>query len=293
MVALAMLQGADDTTGMMLVALAVFTVICFFALGLKFFVNLFEVVTAPGASLKHHGSNDTAFYSIAVVFLGHLIGSIVLVLNRSQMSAGYHAFAEEFGTALAAANPNHNYQDVAANWATSTLDALYQTQVDTNLLWLGLWGMAIWVLAGLVYFLAAKMFGSPVSLSDLMSTTAYPMFFYTIGWCCYTAATFSGFQAFSEGFKPASMMGQSVLYIVGMVIMLYAIVLYAIAFMQATDLGFGQLIVGFLLYSLITGGIYFGIMNKVAGPAISKFTSDVASVDFSKPGYTLPGSEGL
>ncbi|MCB1220558.1 MAG: hypothetical protein H7A35_03175 [Planctomycetales bacterium] len=291
MFALAMLQG-DDTTGMMLIALVVLTLVSFVVLGLKFFVNLFEVVTAPGASLKHHGQSDTAFYSFAVVFLGHLIGSIVLVLNRAQMSAGYQEFAVEFGKQLAMSNPNGNYRDVAANWATGKLDVLYQTMVDSNLLWLGLFGLFIWVIAGLVFFLAAKMFGSPVSLSDMMSTTAYPMFFYTIGWCCYTAASFSSFAVFGDGFKPASLMGNSVLYIVGSVIMLYAVILYAIAFMQATDLGFGQLIVGYLLYSLIMGGIYFGVTSKIITPAVEQFASDVVSLDFSKSGYKLPGSEG-
>ncbi len=293
MVALAMLQGAGDTTGMMLIALVVLTVMCFVVLGLKFFVNLFEVITAPGASLKHHGSMDTAFYSFAVVFLGHLIGSIVLVMNREQMRMGYHEFAVGFGQTLAASNPNKNYQDVAANWATSKLDVLYQTMIDSNLLWLGLAGLALWVLAGLIYFVAAKMFGSPVSLSEMMSTTAYPMFFYTIGWCCSTAASLTGFSTYVDGFNSSAMAGQSTLAIVGTVIMLYAAVLYAIAFIQASDLGFGQLIVGFVLYMLVVGGISYGVQAKITGPAAEQFGRDVASLDFSKDNYRLPGSENL
>lgn len=293
MVALAMLQGADDTTGMMLIALVVLTLMCFVVLGLKFFVNLFEVVTAPGASLKHHGSSDTAFYSFAVVFLGHLIGSIVFVLNRAQMRDGYHEFAVGFGQTLAQNNPNQNYQDVAANWASAKLEVLYQTMIDSNLLWLGLVGMGIWIIAGLIYFVAAKMFGSPVSLSDMMSTTAYPMFFYTIGWCCYTAASLVAFKNFADGFESSSMMGQSALYIAGMILMLYGVILYAIAFMQASDLGFGQLIVGFILYTLITGGIYYGMMAKVILPASEQFGRDVASLDFSKDNYKLPGSDSF
>jgi hypothetical protein len=248
MVALAMLQGSDGTSGTMLIFLVVLTLVTFVVLGVRFFVNLFEVITAPGASLKHHGSSDTAFYSFAVVFLGHLIGSIILVLNRTQMQAGYSEFSRGFGEFLALKNSNKNYQDVAQQWATAQLDSVYQSWIDSNLLWIGLVCVGIWLVAGLIYFLAAKMFGSPVSLSDLLGTTAYPMFFYTIGFCCYVAATFTSFSAFSEGFKPDGLAGQAVLSIVAMVLMLWAVVLYCIAFMQATDLGFGQLIVGFLLY---------------------------------------------
>jgi hypothetical protein len=284
-----MLQGTDDTTGMMLITLVVLTLLTFVVLGVKFFVSLFEVVTAPGASLKHLGTSDTAFYSFAVVFLGHLIGSIVLVLHRGQMSSGFHDFSTKYGEFLAAMNSNKNYQDVAASWASNQMNSLYQTVVDSNLLWLGLYGMALWILAGLIFFVAAKMFGSPLSLTELFSATAYPMFFYTIGFCCYLAGTLSGFGVFGAGFSPDALAGTAVLNIVGAVLCLYALILYAISFIQVTDLGFGQLLVGVLLYLLIIGGAGYLVGYKVTGPAIEKFSSDVSSIDFSKDNYRLPG----
>ena len=292
MLALAMLQGTDDTTGMMLITLVVLTLLTFVVLGVKFFVNLFEVVTAPGASLKHLGSSDTAFYSFAVVFLGHLIGSIVLVLNRTQMSEGYREFSLNYGEHLASMNSNRNYQDVAANWAANQLNSIYQLMVDSNLLWIGLIGMGLWIVGGLIFFLAAKMFGSPASLTELVSSTAYAMFFMTIGLCCYIAGLLTGFGAFGQGFSPTGLASQAPLCIVGLVLMLYAMILYFVAFIQTSDLGFGQLLVGILLYVLIVGGAAYLVQFKVTGPAVEQFRNDVSSIDFSKDNYKLPGSSG-
>ena len=289
MLALAMLQGTDDTTGMMLITLVVLTLLTFVVLGVKFFVNLFEVVTAPGASLKHLGTSDTAFYSFAVVFLGHMIGSIVLVLNRAAMSEGYQVFSVQYGEHLASMNSNKNYQDVAANWASNQLNSLFQTMVDTNLLWIGLIGMGLWILGGLIFFLAAKMFGSPATLSELVSSTSYAMFFFTIGFCCYAAGLLSNFSVFGEGFNPTGLMSQAPLSLVGLVLIVYSTILYFIAFMQTSDLGIGQLIIGIVFYVLIVGGGGYLVHYKVVGPAVDQFRSDVASIDFSKDNYKLPG----
>ena len=289
MVALALLQGSSDTGNTMLIVLGVLALVVFVVLGTKFFVNLFEVITAPGASLKHHGENDTAFYSLAIVFLGSLIGSFIMVLNQAKMRDGFHEFAVEIGSSMASGNRNETYHQIASEWATTHMDNQYFIYVDSNLMMLGFIGILFWVVAGLIFMLAAKMFASTASFSDLLSATAYPMFFGIIGQCCALADQMMNLESAAQGYTPDSISGMGILGIIGAVLSLYATVLYLLAFMQATDLGFGQVIVGIILYLVIMGGIQYLVMTKVATPAIDEFTTDVVTLDPSRANYKLPG----
>src|SRR5689334_22949597 len=107
----ALLQGTDTKT--MLIMLGVITLGILVALGKRFFVSMFEVITAPGASLGHYGRENNAFFSLFIVFLGGLIGLFYLTLQQPQISSKLSETAMSVGQGIAQGNSNANYRDIA------------------------------------------------------------------------------------------------------------------------------------------------------------------------------------
>jgi len=111
---LALFQSEPVAGQQLFIILGVITIATLIALGLRFFVNMFEVITAPGASLSHHGQNDNFFFSIFVVFLGGLIGTFGLLALQAELKLAFHSFAETVCNDAALLNTNLNYRDIAA-----------------------------------------------------------------------------------------------------------------------------------------------------------------------------------
>jgi hypothetical protein len=284
---LALLQSAGATAGTpdkrLYMLLGLFTLMVLVALGLKLFTNMWEVVTAPSASLRHVGRMDNFFFSIALVFLAGLIATFVLLANQPQMENGFHSFAAQWCSQVAQGNGNPTYRDDAANLGTGTLDALVKAYLFNNLVFYPVVAVLFWLVGGFIVFLIARMFGGHTTAGDLLGTLAYPMFFFTIGKACALAGVVPGMDSLATGGTPP----MGVLAIVGAVLILYAVVLWLIGIVQAAELTTAQMIGVIVVLGIVLGGCGTAWYQYGAKKSIDNFKVKITSHDPSKPGYKI------
>src|SRR4051794_10958646 len=143
-----MLQAAGPNDRMMLIVLGVIALLTLVVLGFKFFRNLFEIITAPGASLKYHGQMDNFFFSLLVVFLGGLISVAIMVAGQDKIAQSWNNYSSKVSQDLGAANSNHIYQDVAEKYAKDRLDTNFDIYFVQNMIMMPMLFLALWFVLG-------------------------------------------------------------------------------------------------------------------------------------------------
>jgi hypothetical protein len=285
---LALQTGAPNN--MLLYILIGMTVLILVALGKRFFVNLFETITAPAASMHHHGRSETFFFSFMVVLFGGLIGALVLTALQPKVHDTFVQVAKDTGRELAQGNGNPNYRDTAADWADNKILNNLETYVEGNLIWLPGVALAMWFVVGFMFWLFSKMFGAQTTLGNFLGALSYGYFFYSIGFALYLPSLIKAWTNMLFALPAAPDMDG--LTIAGAVLMFYGAILIAIGVVNSSEITIGQFIVCFILYAILAGGSMSALQYYQFMPKAATFSSEVKSLDPSKAGYRLPGANG-
>jgi hypothetical protein len=281
---LALLQNAAAPDNKMLfILLGVITLAALFALGLKFFTNMFEVITAPGASLGHIGRTDNFFFGFTIIVLAGLIGTLILMMSLTQMQDGFNQFSSSYATSAAQGNANATYRDIAASYGTMQLDNFFSVYVASNLVFYPIVAVIIWLLVSIVLFGIVRVIGGQITAGAFLSMLAYPYFFGVIGVACMAAGLLPDLKGLIGG-SPAI----GVFTIIGALLFLYSLILTMIGINQGAECGPTRMIISLIiLLVLLGGGGYAGAVYGVQ-PALDKFNSDVKGFDPSKENFQLP-----
>jgi len=269
---LALFQAESVLGQPLYIILGVITLATLVALGLRFFINMFEVITAPGASLSHYGQNDNFFFSIFVVFLGGLIGTFGLLATQSQLTTSFHDIATTLCNGAAQMNSNANYRDIAAQYGISIMDGNFDIYVTSNLVFFPILMVVLWIITGSICFVASKVFAGQGSYGNFLSGLAYGAFFYSIGLAFSVPDSLAAYSASLQ----TSAVAPSALGIIGSILMLYGIVLFIMGVSQGADLAGGQVIGVIIVLIVVLGGLsYLGIYY--ATPIWQEFTNSIQS----------------
>lgn len=252
------------------IILGVITLATLIALGLRFFVNMFEVITAPTASLSHHGQNDNFFFSIFVVFLGGLIGTFGLLTVRAELQQAFHTFSVTVCNNAALNNTNLNYRDIAASYGINIMDGNFDIYVASNLVFFPIVMVVMWLFIGSVCYLGAKMLGSSSAYGNFLGSLAYSAFFASIGLGFAALFIIQGMAAYVEQGSASP----AVLSIIGLVLLLYALVLFFIGIAQGGDLASGPVAGVVIVLLVILAGVGFGLYYYAA-PIWEAFTAQI------------------
>ncbi|MCC7479542.1 hypothetical protein IT575_13955 [bacterium] len=258
---IALLLQADDPGNRNLLILGIAIVGCLLVLGLRFFRALFEVITAPQASLGHHGRNDGFMHSLMIVLLGGLIGTLAIFLQMDKVKSGLGAFAQAVSDMVANGASNKNYADVLGATAMTTVNQNVDNYILNNLVLLPLYFVAVWVIVSLLAFAFSKMLGGQATLPGMAGALAYSYFFGAISAGLSITSTINSLPMMA-GSTTAPAGGMEILAIIGLVLNLYALVLFLMGISQGGDLTVGAT-VGVLVFMLIIlgGGQYFGVFK--------------------------------
>lgn len=248
---LSMLQAAGANDRVMLIVLGVIALLTLVVLGFKFFRNLFEIITAPGASLKYHGQMDNFFYSLLVVFLGGLIAVGIMVATQDKIAEAYNNYSSKVSSDLGQANSNAIYRDVAEKYAKDRLDTNFDIYFMQNMILMPMLFLAVWFILGTLVFLFSKIFQSTVAWPDMLGTAAYSAFFFAIGvgLAMPFIIGFIASKAGAEAPTPDVMAG------IGLVLVLYGVVLFLMGIGGAAEISMGQVIAVVLFLVIILGGL--------------------------------------
>jgi hypothetical protein len=280
---LALLQNAAAPDKMLFILLGVITLAALAALGLKFFTNMFEVITAPGASLGHLGRTDNFFFGFTIIVLAGLIGTLILMMTQPQLLDGFSQFSTSFANSAAQGNANATYRDIAASWGAMQLENFFTVYVASNLVFYPIVAVLVWLVVSIVLYGIVRILGGQMTAGAFLSMLAYPYFFGVIGVACIAAGLLPDLSGLIGG-TPA----MGVFTIIGALLFLYSLILTMIGINQGAECGPTRMIISLIiLLVLLGGGGYAGGVYGVK-PALDKFKSDVKSFDPSKENYQLP-----
>lgn len=254
---LALLLQADDPGNRNLLILGAAILGCLIVLGLRFFRSLFEVITAPQASLGYHGRNDGFMHSLMIVLLGGLIGTLVIFTQLTSIQAGLGAFAQAVSSMVSNGATNKNYADVVGATALNTVNQNLDNYIVNNLILLPLLVVAIWILASFLAFLFSKMLGGQASMPGMAGALAYAYFFLAIGGCM-SASVQIGMLPSMFGAGAAGTPEMGALTIIGLILQLFGVILFLMGISQGGDLTIGAT-VGVLIFMMVilVGAQYF------------------------------------
>jgi hypothetical protein len=247
------------------------------ALGGKFFVNLFEVITAPAASIGHHGQNDNFFFSIIIVFLGGLIASFLMIQGRDDMAVSFHDFSQAVCADAAQQNSSEVYRDIAAETGMTTMDDQFGIYLLDNLIFVPVAMVLIWLILGLIAWVGTKIVGSPVTLGNLLGALAYGCLFISIGFGLMATFIVDSIAGIPSG-DPVMPGGMA---IAGIVLLLYGLVLYLIGVAQGAQITGGQAAVPIVLLVVVLGGLGYLVYSQ-ASPAFDEFLNTIRTYDPSR-----------
>lgn len=277
---LALFQAGSMPEQQLYIILGVITLATVIALGLRFFINIFEVITAPAASLRHHGQNDNFFFSIFVVFLGGLIGAFGLLAKQSALTQAFHDYAATVCNDVSLQGVNANYREIAATWGINALDSNFDIFVTSNLVFFPIVMVVLWLVVGSICYVGARVLGGQSEYGAFLGSLAYSSFFASIGLGFISLFAIQTLGATAA--KTSPMPG--VLAIIGIVLMLYSLVLFLMGIAQGADLAGGQVIGVLVVLIIVLGGIGFGCYYY-AQPAWESFTAEIQNYNPASGSY--------
>ncbi len=283
--ALALLQSAAAPDTLLYILLGVITLAALVALGFKFFTNMFEAITAPGASLGHLGRSDNFLFGLTVVVLAGLIGTLILMSSQPKMVAGFHDFAADYCKSSAQANSNEIYRDIAANYGTGRMDGAFNVTFAGNLVFYPIAVVLVWLVLGILLFLIVKIVGGQMGAGAFLTMMAYPYFFGGIGAACLLAGLLPDFKGLAGGAPSVGL-----LTIIGGLLFVYSLILTMIAINQGAECGATRMVVALVILLVLLGGGTWAVVTYSATPAMDKFKADIKNFDPSKENFQLPGT---
>jgi hypothetical protein len=269
-VCLALVDGDQS----LFIVLGIIALASLVALGGKFFVNLFEVITAPAASLGHHGQNDNFFFSIIIVFLGGLVASFLMIQGRDDLAVSFHDYSVAVCSEAAQQNSSEVYRDIAAETGVMKMDDQFGIYLLDNLIFIPVAMVLIWLILGLIAWIGTKIVGSPATLGNLLGSLAYSCLFISIGFGLMATFLVEAVAGLASG-EPAMPGGMA---IAGIVLLLYGLVLYLIGLAQGAQITGGQAAVPVILLLVVLGGLGYLAFSQ-AQPAFSAFLDEIRSYD--------------
>lgn len=263
------LVGGDQS---LFIVLGIIALASLVALGGKFFVNLFEVITAPSASLGHHGVNDNFFFSIIVVFLGGLIASALMIHSRQELATEFHDYSTAVCSEAAQQNSSEVYRGIASEWGVTTMDSQFGIYLLDNLIFVPVALVLLWLVLGLVAWVGVKIVGSQATLGNLLGSLAYGCLFMSIGFgliAPYIVAAVHGMVS-QQPEMPGGMA------IAGIVLLIYGLVLYLIGLGQGGGITAGQVIAPIILLLIVIGGVGYLVYYQTH-PTFETFLDSIRS----------------
>lgn len=262
--ALALFQAGSESSQdqTLYIILGVITLATLIALGLRFLVNMRDVLIAPSASLGHLGQTDNFFFSIFVVFLGGLIGLFGMLPRKMELISAFNEYASTVAHDIAVSNQNAIYRASSEQWGTDVMQSNFDTFGMGNLIFFPIVMVIIWLIVGSICFLGAKILGTGSSYSNFLSSLAYGSFFASIGLGFLSVIGVQGIAMTATKLPPTI----EVFGIIGIVLMLYALVLFLMGISQAGDLLTGQVIFVIIILLIVLGGIGFLIFHLSTEP---------------------------
>jgi hypothetical protein len=243
-------QASGDTTLYILVGAIV---LCLIVLGLKFLRAMFEVITAPQASLGHHGRSDGFFHSMIIVLLAGLITALIVHVRTEDLRATWQASSQAEASAIAAGAANRIYADVIESSSKDKLDANFENFFVGNIIFIPLILLGYWFVLSILAFLFSRMLGGQCTLGGVAGALAYAYFFGFIAQGLTMDTQIGSFLGSLSGTPPGSP-AMSPLVIVGMILSLYSAILWFMALSQGGDLTVGQIIGVTIFIAVIVGG---------------------------------------
>ncbi len=261
----------------LLMVMGIICLLVLVALGGKFFVNLFEVITAPAASLGHHGKNDNFFFSMFVVFWGGMIGSVFLLLNKVMILEEFQSFATSVGNYVAQGNGSEIYRPDAAAWGTTVLTSGFDLYIVSNFIFFPVIAVVCWLLAGSLMYMFAKLLGGLGELSEFLGSVAYGAMFMAIGCAMSFVLKVQMLSMFSSlvGSGGVSQPSPDAISIIGLVLTLYGLILFIIGIGQGASITGGQVVGVVLIYLILVGVICYLIQSQLITPALEDFTTQI------------------
>ncbi len=272
-VCLALVDGDQS----LFIVLGIIALASLVALGGKFFVNLYEVITAPAASLGHHGQSDNFFFSIIIVFLGGLIASILMIQGRDEMARQFHDYSVTVCGEAAQQNSSEVYRDIAAETGVMKMDDQFSIYLLDNLIFVPVAMVLVWMVLGLIGWIGAKIVGSPATLGNLLGSLAYGCLFISIGFGLMAAYIVEVLAGLASG-EPVMPGGMA---IAGIVLLLYGLVLYLIGLAQGANISGGQAAVPVVLLIVVLGGLSY-LAYSQAQPTFDSFLNGIRTYDPSR-----------
>ena len=172
--ALALVQAGSETSQdqTLFIILGVITLATLVALGLRFLVNMRDVIIAPTASLGHLGQTDNFFFSLFVVFLGGLIGLFGIIPRKAELLTAFNEYASAVTKDIALANANSIYRDSAQIWGQEVLMNDFKIFGMDNAIFFPILMVVLWIVIGSICFGAAKIMGTGTSYGDFLGGLA-------------------------------------------------------------------------------------------------------------------------
>jgi hypothetical protein len=261
--------GTDRTILIVMAVIALFTLV---VLGLKFLRNLFEVVTAPTASLKFHGQSDHFFQSLLIVFLGGLIATTIMLATQDTIVEAFSNYSGHVSQDMANSNSNEIYRDVAQKFAQDKINSNFNIFFIQNMIMLPMVFVALWLFFGLLCFMFSRLFGTTVSAADMLGSLAYSAFFTAIG-VALASPLIINFVASQAGAAPAGPGGGA---IAGAVLILYGIVLFFMGISAAAEIT-GVQVAGIVIMLLVVLAIIGYFMFTESQKKFATFKTKVTS----------------
>ncbi|MCH7472066.1 hypothetical protein IIA79_03840 [bacterium] len=270
---LGLMQAAAGDNMVLYGILGLGTLTALIALGFGFLRNLFEIITAPTASLRHHGHSDNVFFSVVMVFLGGLIATFILVVSQEQLSQSFNDYASTVSSDIAMMNSNPTYRDIAEKNCLDRMNGNFNVYLMNNLVFFPVVMVILWLVIGFLAFLGARMFGGQCTVGDFLSSTAYGAFFSSIG----LGMAFLLFLQLlaSSASQDFGQLGQpNILGIIGAILLVYGVILFLIGAVQAAELTGGQLVGVIFILLVVLGGLsYWGYYSS--NQAFEDFSSEI------------------
>ena len=265
----------------LLMVMGIICLLVLVALGGKFFVNLFEVITAPAASLGHHGKSDNFFFSMFVVFWGGMIGSVVLLLNQVLIAEEFTSIATLVGNSIAESNYSEVYRLDAAAWGTSMLVNGFETNILSNFIFFPVIAVICWLLSGSLLYMFSKLLGGLGELSEFLGSLAYGAMFMSIGFAMsfVTYVQSLGLVGSLVGTGNITPPSPDAISIVGIVLSIYGLVLLLIGISQGASITGGQVVGVVLIYLILIGLTSYLIQSQAVAPAFEDFTIKIINHD--------------
>jgi hypothetical protein len=252
-------QASGDQTLYILIGAIV---LCLIVLGIKFLRAMFEVITAPQASLGHHGQSDGFVHSMIIVLLGGLIGALLIYVKLDDVRTAYGDSVKSEAAAVASGATNSNYRQIVEDSVADALTRNFENFVVNNIVFFPLMQLGLWFLVSLFCFLFAKMLGGHCTMGTMAGALAYAYFFAFIANGLTATQTAGIFLGSFTGTPPTTMPAMSPLVIAGLVLALYSTILFFMAISQGGDLTVGQVIGVVIFTAIILGGAStFGVFK--------------------------------